>query len=1052
MSTTAPTDLPPAADLGWLQPLRDEVPPVTFRKGRAYAEGRRVSELVRQADKLSARVLGSSGARYDVEVWPEASPNGQQVGSRCNCLAWGKYGPHCKHVVAAALVCLARARAQQEGEGAQVVSLPALAKIESWLGLSALPDFEFLYRLTPVQGTGTRHWVVDVRRVEAQTKGPVHVKRLLSTGARIGPADERIFLELARHESRYDARVVLSDEDLAELVEPLRQRKVIYRGTPLFFSDSPAQLHVQLDVKPEGATARIGLLLPDGMQVQLKGAILLAGRRSWAIVGQSLHPLQPEPPPRLIRKWLLEPSMPFPVSQLDRVLTFFAAHLPRHSLSLRADGIDVDESTPPRFVLTLEGGAEHVRAKLAARYGHTTVPVSPAASHLGYAAGVREGGRKLYRRDEPAERAAAKLLLDRGFRFDSASASFEAQGDAAIELWAAGLKELPADWELFGAERKVKLRARVRPRVRVSMSGVHWFELDAEFAVEDQSVDLGAVRIWLDSNRRYIRLKDGSFAEADREELSKAALLLEEAGALPGKSRTRLPLYQAPALELLSSLGGVEVQAKARGAIAELRNLDGIPKVKPPPALQGTLRHYQEGGLSWLWFLHRHGLSGILADDMGLGKTVQALALLQRVKDEEGRRPSLVVAPTSVLANWEREAQRFTPELATVVWHGQDRKERADRLASTDLVLTSYALVRRDVQELSKVGFRYVILDEAQNIKNADSATALACKSLPSELRLALTGTPLENRLSELWSIFDFLMPLFLGSAEDFSERYEQPVQVVGDLSARDRLKRRIRPFVMRRLKSEVAKELPPKTETVAWCELEPGQAALYREVLEESRRKVYASMEKVGFGRSRMSILAALLRMRQVCCDPRLLKLPPGTLLPPSAKLERFVGLVRDLVDEGHRALVFSQFTEMLALLKEQADLLGLRYLYLDGRTRDRMSKVDEFNAQEGPPIFFISLKAGGTGLNLTAADYVIHYDPWWNPAVEDQATDRTHRIGQTKAVIAYKLVTKGTIEEKILELQRRKRELAEGVLSAGSDMGKLISEQDVEELFQLE
>jgi SNF2 family DNA or RNA helicase len=373
-------------------------------------------------------------------------------------------------------------------------------------------------------------------------------------------------------------------------------------------------------------------------------------------------------------------------------------------------------------------------------------------------------------------------------------------------------------------------------------------------------------------------------------------------------------------------------------------------------------------------------------------------------------------------------------------------------LANTDLVLTSYALIRRDIAELSKVGFRYVILDEAQNIKNADSATAQACKSLPSDLRLALTGTPLENRLSELWSIFDFLMPGFLGSPESFSDRYEQPIEVAGALEVRERLKRRIGPFVLRRLKSEVAKDLPPKTESIAYCEMEPAQAALYREVLSDSRKKVFESIEKVGFGRSRVSILAALTRLRQVCCDPRLLKLPPGTYLPPSAKLERCTALINDLVAEGHRALVFSQFTEMLELLKQEADKEKVGYLYLDGRTRDRMAKVDEFNDPKGPPLFFISLKAGGTGLNLTAADYVIHFDPWWNPAVEDQATDRTHRIGQTKAVISYKLITKGTVEEKILALQKRKRDLAAGVLGSETDFGKGLSAQDVEDLFRSE
>jgi len=1060
----------------WLRSLKAEVQPTTFKKGRECAEGRRVFGVQREADTIRAQVAGSTGERYDVALEPKDG----KLTSRCSCPSWNTYGPHCKHVVAVALIYAARFRPlppppkREEPVPAPIpepemveeeevpmpdlpppvdaASLPALAKVESWLGLSAQPDYEFLYRLTPsTTGPGGRHWIVDVRRQDAQMKGPIHVKRLLQAGTRIAPSDERVFLILSKHEHRYDSRIVISDEDLADMLDLLRQRRVIYRGTALVFADAPARPQIHLESRPDGATARIEMLFPDGTSLPLKDVILLAGKRTWALQAQQMHPVEPDFPPRLLRKWLLEPSMAFPASQLDRVLTFFAAHLPRFRMVLKADNIDVDESVEPHFILTMEGSPEKVKVQLAARYGQTTVPVSPTANHLGYASGVGNDSRKLYRRREEQERGAGKLLTELGLRFDTQSNVYEASADAALEFWARGLASLPKEWERFGVQApKVRLRPKLRPRVRVGMSGVNWFELDAEFTTDDQAVDLGAVRMWLESGRRFVPLKDGTFAEADPVELKRVADILEEAGAMPGRTRTRLPLHQGVALDLLADLGEfTEVEAKARQAMMELRDTAGVPKVSMPEGLNATLRHYQEAGLSWLWFLHRHGLSGILADDMGLGKTVQSLSLLQKVTNEEGRKPSLVVAPTSVLTNWEREAERFTPNLKVMVWHGQDRKERAEDLKGMDLVLTSYALVRRDLDQLAQVGFRYVILDEAQNIKNADSATAQACKTLPSDTRLALTGTPLENRLSELWSLFDFLMPGFLGTAEGFSDRYEQPIQVANDPTARDRLRRRIQPFIMRRLKTEVASDLPPKTESVAWCEMEPGQAALYREVLEESRRKVHESIEKVGFKRSRVSILAALMRLRQVCCDPRLLKLPPNTLLPSSAKLERFGQLVEDLVAEGHRALVFSQFTEMLELLKGEADRRGMGYLYLDGRTKDRMSKVDDFNRPDGPPLFFISLKAGGTGLNLTAADYVIHYDPWWNPAVEDQATDRTHRIGQTRAVISYKLITRGTVEEKILSLQKRKKDLAAGVLGAEGDFGKMLTEQDLEDLF---
>ncbi len=1037
---------------GWLRVLWNQVPPTTLKKGREYADSRRVSDLSADGDVIRAQVLGGSGEKYAVEI----RRAGEGVQSSCECLAWSKYGPHCKHVVAAALVYAERLRTPEHARTGlppgEVVALPALAKLESWLGLSSLPDYEFLYRLTQSSSAmAHRHWIIDVRRQDAPGKGPVQIKRVLASGARISPADERAFSELARHEIRYDARVLLGDEDLCELLDLLRGRRVVYRGTALSFSSEAAHTQIRLESRSDGAVAQIEFLLPDGRSAGIKEVIVLTGKQTYLIAGQSLYPVEPGLPARLLRKWRLEPSMSFPSAQVDRVLTFFAAHLPRFRLGLKADGVHVEDAVQPQFVLTLEGTPEKVKAQLGARYGQATVPVSPSAISLGYASAPGASGSptRLYRRGEEEERLAGKLLLEKGFRFDGQAGSYELSGDSAIEFWAQGHKSLPKEWEQYAAERpKIRVRARLKPRIRVASGGMNWFELDADFATEDQSVDLGAVRMWLNSGRRYVPLKDGSFAQADPVELSRAADLLEEAGALPGKKRTRLPLFQAPSVEMLAAFEGAQLEAKVRKAIRELGALSDIPAVAQPARLEGTLRHYQQDGLSWLWFLHQRGLSGILADDMGLGKTIQALALLQKVKDEEGRKPSLVVAPTSVLANWEREVERFAPELTTVTWHGQERRERADRLKDVDLALTSYALVRRDAGELSKVEWRYVILDEAQFIKNADSVTAQACKSLPSDARLALTGTPLENRLSELWSIFDFAMPGFLGTPEHFADRYEEPIQVQGNAEIRERLRRKIRPFILRRLKTEVARDLPPKTETIAYCEFEAGQAALYRQVLEDSRRKIYESIDKVGFARSRVSILAALMRLRQVCCDPRLLKLPPGTALPASAKLERFGELVQDIVAEGHRALVFSQFTQMLELLTRHADERALSYAYLDGRTRDRMARVDRFNDPAGPPLFFISLKAGGTGLNLTAADYVIHYDPWWNPAVEEQATDRTHRIGQTKAIFSYKLIARGTVEEKILALQKRKKALAEGVLGTEAAFGKALTEKDVEEL----
>ncbi|MBL8913670.1 MAG: SNF2 helicase associated domain-containing protein, partial [Archangium sp.] len=706
--------LAPDDDGAWLKSLKSDVQPMTFKKGREVAESRRVSGLARTDVGIAATVTGSEGQKYQVQLAPTEEGG---LESLCNCDAWNKYGAHCKHVVAAGLVYLTRIKAKQAESlppgatptpaDADPVALPALAKLENWLGLSALPDLEFHYRLSPTNGAmGGRIWVVDVRRTDQAAKGPVQVKRILTQGTRVAPADERVLSMLANHEVRYDSKVVLNDEELGDVFEVMRARKVIYRGTSLSFPSEPARPIIRLHNTPDGATAKIEIGLPDGATISLKDAIILPGRRTWAVVGQGAYVLEPDFPPRLLRKWLLEPTMNFPTSQLDRALSFFAAHLPRYKLALQADGIDVDDTTAPKFILTVEGRSDHVKAQLAARYGKAvTVPVSATAQHLGYASGTGPEGRKLYLRQEAAERHAAKQLVESGFRFDETSTSFEANGDNAIQFWAKGRNELPKDWEMFAAQPpKVKVRAKLRPKIRVNMTAVNWFDLDAEFTSEDQSVDLGAVRMFLETGRKFIPLRDGSFAEADLDELKRVATLLEEAGALPGKTRTRLPLFHATALDLLATLGDVEIEAKARRAMVELREVDGIPPVKAPDGLHAELRHYQEAGLSWLWFLYRHGLSGVLADDMGLGKTIQALSLMLKIKKEQGSKPSLVVAPTSVLPNWEREIERFTPELKVVTWHGADRRENVEQLKGADLVLTSYALIRRDLDELRAVG------------------------------------------------------------------------------------------------------------------------------------------------------------------------------------------------------------------------------------------------------------------------------------------------------------------------------------------------------------
>jgi SNF2 family DNA or RNA helicase len=372
-------------------------------------------------------------------------------------------------------------------------------------------------------------------------------------------------------------------------------------------------------------------------------------------------------------------------------------------------------------------------------------------------------------------------------------------------------------------------------------------------------------------------------------------------------------------------------------------------------------------------------------------------------------------------------------------------------MEDADVVVTSYALLRRDEELLAKLDLRYAILDEAQQIKNPLSATARAAKRLKADRRLALSGTPIENRLSEIWSIFDFVSPGLLGPLDKFEERYSRPIDA-GDQKAGTRLRATIHPFILRRTKSEVARDLPEKIETDQFCELTGEQAALYAAVLKEVRAQVMGEVERQGLARSHIQILAGLTRLRQAACDPRLLGLPREFVDEDSGKLVALRELIQTCVDGGHKVLVFSQFVSMLTIIRRAMTEDGVPYEYLDGSTKDRAERVENFQRDSGPPVFLISLKAGGSGLNLTAADTVIHFDPWWNPAVEDQATDRAHRIGQTKVVTTYRLLAKGTIEEKILELGGKKRELVGAVLSEDAGGAKKLTKGDLEDLFRFD
>ncbi|UZE25550.1 DEAD/DEAH box helicase [Pseudomonas sp. B21-056] len=519
----------------------------------------------------------------------------------------------------------------------------------------------------------------------------------------------------------------------------------------------------------------------------------------------------------------------------------------------------------------------------------------------------------------------------------------------------------------------------------------------------------------------------------------------------PGTTKLRLNSADALRLNPLQDMplrweGGEHI----RGLAQRLRDIRDYTTTAPE-GLNATLRPYQLEGLSWMQSLRQLEVGGILADDMGLGKTLQTLAHILSEKNA-GRldRPCMVVMPTSLIPNWLDEAAHFTPQLKVLALYGAGRKKHFERLADYDLVLTTYALLPKDVERLKAQPLHVLILDEAQYIKNPTSKAAQAARELDARQRLCLTGTPLENHLGELWSLFHFLLPGWLGDSKTFNRDYRTPIEKHGSGERMRHLTARIKPFLLRRKKEQVATELPPKTEIVHWVDLNDGQRDVYETVRVAMDKKVRDEIARSGVARSQIIILDALLKLRQVCCDLRLLNTTPTAkaLRSGSGKLTGLMEMLEELLSEGRKILLFSQFTSMLALIEEELHKRAVEYSLLTGSTTDRRTPVRDFQSGK-VSLFLISLKAGGTGLNLTAADTVIHFDPWWNPAVENQATDRAYRIGQNKPVFVYKLIARGTVEEKIQLLQKEKSDLAAGVLDGRVAGDWKLQSDDIEALF---
>jgi non-specific serine/threonine protein kinase len=603
---------------------------------------------------------------------------------------------------------------------------------------------------------------------------------------------------------------------------------------------------------------------------------------------------------------------------------------------------------------------------------------------------------------------------------------------------------------IFGEEniKSVKVN-RNQPKMSLQISsGIDWFGIHANIQFGDALLSLREFGQAIRKNNRFVKLSDDSLGEIPDEWLQTYKHLFHFAEEGDEENELRISTQHLTLLDALEAEDvRVNADTKFRERLLRLKQHAGIVPLALPNEFQGELRPYQKYGVDWLNFLRAGELGGILADDMGLGKTVQVLAFLQYLKTNQmAQSAHLLIVPRSLLANWEREASRFTPNLRFFAFHGINREKDIALLGEYDVILTTYGVMNRDIEFFRTYEFDYVILDEAQAIKNPLAQTSRSSRLLRAKHRLTMTGTPVENSTFELWSQFAFLNPGMLGSQDYFRSEFAKQIEAKKDTQTADLLRKMVYPFILRRTKAQVAPELPPRTERVIYLEMEPGQQRLYDQTRDNFRMEIMGLMQNKGIAKARMKMLEGLLRLRQICNHPRLIH---STYSGTSAKFEAILETLQTLHVEGHKTLIFSQFTQMLKLIRRQMDDEGLLYSYLDGKTEDRQTQVDQFQNDSDITFFLLSLKAGGVGLNLTAADYVLLVDPWWNPAAEMQASDRAHRIGQDKPVFIYKFITRDTVEEKILQLQESKKALVEQLITSESGFFKNLDADEINQLF---
>jgi hypothetical protein len=858
------------------------------------------------------------------------------------------------------------------------------------------------------------------------------------------------------HSSRRngDETLVLSELELLQWLarwgHTHRLELAADQGTPqaLEFRAEVAELtpHLENGAKELALTHR--LTLPGGKAYPFSEVRFFNRHPALALVGRTFYLLRNAPPPQMLELLVSQPAVP--MRKLShRLLTHLRNTQSGHGVDW--EQLCVAHAAKPQFIFELLD--ETVRLRLLARSqrdqslwlwnGHEW--------QLHEAKKPKPIGGKPEILDDARLEPATQWLRQLDWFTPEPGLWVGEANEAFLGLLARAWAERPQEAEYLGNpgfSRLFLTPRQLRPRLVVKGSGIDWLAVSTEWEQEGLKLTAADLQRLQTATGRFLKLPDSGWVELDPAAVQSAHEAMADLGV-----EGLVPVAQRIGLEQAAHLDEAGLQrfgdsAQARALRERLKNFEGLPDIALPAAVQAQMRPYQKDGFDFLCHLTRLRLGGILADDMGLGKTLQTLAWLAWLKDRHKKdpKPALVICPASVLQNWQREANRFTPNLKVLVLEsGAARHNLRKQIPQYDLIVTNYALLRRDLEELQKFAFRAVILDEAQFIKNPGAQVTQSVKQLRAEHRLALTGTPLENRLLDLWSIVDFIQPGYLGNQDHFTQTYEPRGEDAESAQriARRRLSAKLRPLLLRRLKQHVAKDLPERIEQRRDCELGDEQRKVYLAELRRSREQVMKTVAEKGLNKSKIHVLAALTRLRQICCHPKLVGNDAA-----SGKTETLFELLDSLVAEGQKVLLFSQFVQMLLLLQEECRQRQIATHILTGQTKDRQEVVSAFQDDPNPAVFLLSLRAAGTGLNLTTASYVVLYDPWWNPAVEAQAIDRSHRIGQTQTVNAYRLISPGTVEEKIWELQQNKAQTIADVLGE-EGFARSLSKADLEYLF---